>query len=160
MFARPFIEEEQSPVMKSIIPSLSVASIEDSVRFYAEVLGFDVAFTMPGPDGTLVHASVQRGDSALMFGRRDENNPHDQEPLGRGVILYATVADTEDIDAYFQRVKEAGAQVIQEPTDQFWGHRDWAIADPDGYHLYISKAVRTVSADEMREAMMAGSPAD
>ena len=92
--------------MKNIIPTLAVADIDASVRFYAEVLGFDVGFTLPGEDGKLIHASVQRGDSYLMFGRIDPSNPHDQSPLGRGVVLYATVADDEDIDAYFQRVKE------------------------------------------------------
>ena len=146
--------------MKNIIPSLAVADIDASVRFYAEVLGFDVMFTLPGEDGRLIHASVRRGDSDLMFGRLDPNNPHDQGALGKGVVLYATVADDEDIDAYFQRVSEAGASVIQEPTDQFWGHRDWAVADPDGYHLYISKVTRTVSADEMRDAALASAPAD
>ena len=94
-----------------------------------------------------------------MFGRLDQSNPHDQGPLGRGVALYATVADDEDIDGYFQRVKDAGATVVQEPTDQFWGHRDWGITDPDGYLLIISKVTAEVSAEAMREAALAGSPA-
>jgi len=146
--------------MKNIIPTLAVADIDASVRFYTEVLGFDVGFTLPGEDGKLIHGSVRRGDSYLMFGRVDPTNPHDQAPLGRGVVLYATVDDSEDIDTYFQRVKAAGATVVQEPTDQFWGHRDWGITDPDGYLLFISKVTQVVSADAMREAALAGSPAD
>jgi len=145
--------------MKNIIPALAVADIDASVRFYTEVLGFDVGFTLPGPHGKLMHASVRRGDSDLMFGRLDPGNTHDQGPLGKGVVLYATVADDEDIDAYFQRVKDAGATVVQEPIDQFWGHRDWGISDPDGYLLFISKVTRAASAEEMREAVLAGSPA-
>ena len=145
--------------MKNIIPTLAVADIDASVRFYAEVLGFDVGFTLPGEDGKLIHASVRRGDSVLMFGRLDPNNSHDQGQLGRGVVLYATVADNEDIDLYFQRVRDAGATVVQEPTDQFWGHRDWGITDPDGYLLFISKVTQAVSAEAMREAVLAGAPA-
>jgi len=146
--------------MKSIIPTLAVADIDDSVRFYTEVLGFDLGFSLPGEDGKLIHASVQRGDSSLMFGRIDPSNAHDQGPLGRGVVLYAIVADNEDIDAYFQRVRDAGATVVQEPIDQFWGHRDWGVTDPDGYLLFISKVTQAVSVDAMREAALAGSPAD
>ena len=145
--------------MKNIIPALAVADIETSVRFYTDVLGFDVGFTLPGEDGKLIHASVQRGDSYLMFGRIDPSNAHDQGPLGQGVVLYATVADNEDIDSYFENVRDAGAAIMQEPTDQFWGHRDWGITDPDGYHLFISKQTHAVSADAMREAALAGSPA-
>jgi PhnB protein len=145
--------------MKSIVPGLAVQDIAASVRFYTEVLGFETAFALPGEDGRLVHASVRRGDSEIMFGQVDPSHPHDQGPLGRGVILYATVGDDEDIDAYFQRVQQADAKVVQEPQDQFWGHRDWAIADLDGYVIYVSKVIRTVSADEMRESM-AAAPAD
>ncbi len=145
--------------MKPIIPAFAVESIERSVEFYSQVLGFEVQFTLPGPDNRLIHASVNRGDASVMFGQRDPNNPHDQGNLGAGVALYMTVADTEDIDAYFQRVKEAGATVVQEPTDQFWGNRDWIVADPDGYLLWIGKVMRAVSAEEMQEAMLAGAPA-
>ena len=145
--------------MQSIIPTLAVADIDESVRFYTEVLGFEAGFTLPGEDGKLIHASVQRGESNVMFAGLDPNTAHDQGPLGRGVTLYATVADDEDIDAYFRRVKDAGATVVQEPTDQFWGHRDWGITDPDGYLLFISKVTREVSAESMRDAALAGSPA-
>lgn len=142
--------------MKNIMPALAVKDIEASVTFYTEVLGFTTAFTLPGEDGKLVHASVARGDTSIMFGRVDTSEAHDQGPLGRGVVLYATVDDDEDIDAYFARVKRGGAQIMQEPTDQFWGHRDWGIADPDGYLIWVSKVTRAVSAEEMAEAMFAG----
>lgn len=145
--------------MKSIIPALAVADIERSIRFYVDVLGFEEQFRLPGEDGTLVHGSVGRGNASIMFGKLDPNHPHDQGPVGRGVALYADVAEDEDIDAYFQRVKDAGATVVQEPKDQFWGHRDWIIEDPDGYLLWIGKQTRAVSAEEMREAMLTGAPA-
>jgi PhnB protein len=145
--------------MKGIVPALAVESIERSLQFYADVLGFATEFSLPGPDGSLVHASIKRGESVLMFGKRDPNNPHDQGRLGAGVALVATVNDDEDIDAYFQQVKAAGASIVQEPTDQFWGHRDWIIADPDGYLLWIGKEMRSVTAEEMQEAMAAGAPA-
>src|SRR5215213_9907114 len=98
--------------MKNIIPTLAVADIDASVRFYTEVLGFDVGFTLPGEDGKLIHGSVQSGDSYLMFGRVDTSNPHDQAPFVRGVVIYATADDGEDIDAFFQRVKASGATVV------------------------------------------------
>ncbi|MFN8590123.1 MAG: VOC family protein [Thermomicrobiales bacterium] len=142
--------------MKSIMPTLAVKDIDASVKFYTEVLGFSTAFTLPGEDGKLVHASIGRGDTYLMFSRLDPGHPHDQGPLGRGVVLYASVNDDDDIDAYFERAKRGGAQIMQEPTDQFWGHRDWGIADPDGYLIWVSKEMRSVSAADMAEAMLAG----
>jgi uncharacterized glyoxalase superfamily protein PhnB len=146
--------------MKNIIPSLAVADVAASIRFYTDVLDFQVAFTLPGENGKLMHGSIQRGDSIIMFSPLSDSDPHDRGPLGQGVVLYSTVADDEDIDAYFERVRKAGATIIQEPADQFWGHRDWAVTDPDGYRIYVSKVIADVSAEEMREAALAGSPAD
>lgn len=144
--------------MQSLIPGLAVKDIAASLRFYTDVLGFETTFSMPDDSGTLVHGSVKRGDVEIMIGRIDPTNPHDQEPLGRGVALYSTVADSEDIDALFTHAKQAGATVIQEPTDQFWGHRDWTVADPDGYRIVVSKVIAQVTEESMREAM-AGAPA-
>ncbi len=95
-----------------------------------------------------------------MFGRIDPASEHDRAPRGRGLWLYATVAEDEDIDALFAHAKAAGAEVTQEPTDEFWGMRDWGIVDPDGYGWMISKEIAKPSEAEMREAMLAGSPAD
>lgn len=44
---------------------------------------------------------------------------------------------TDDVDAAFARVRGAGANVNQEPTDQPWGARDFAVRDPSGDPLRI-----------------------
>jgi hypothetical protein len=44
--------------------------------------------------------------------------------------------------------------------DQFWGHRDWSVSDPDGYIVSVSKVIKQVTEEEMREAVGAGAPAD
>ena len=125
--------------MQSVIPTLSVADMERSIAFYTEVLGFDLTFTMPGPDGRPVHASVRRGGAEFMMGPLERDPDIRRDCLGAGVSFYTTVGEDEDIDAYFERVKASGATIFQEPTDQFWGHRDWGVVDPDGYKLYVSK---------------------
>lgn len=146
--------------MKSVIPTFAVADIADSIRWYSDVLGFEPGFTMPDESGRLTHGSVKRGDVEIMFGRIDPNNPDNQPPLGRGFCLYTTVGEDEDIDALYEHAKRAGGQIRQEPTDQFWGHRDWAVADPDGYITVVSKVVADVTEEQIREAALAGSPAD
>jgi PhnB protein len=142
--------------MQSVIPAFAVADIETSLRFYADALGFKETFRMPGDDGRLVHASVQRGDVSLMFGAIDRiPELADRPPLGKGVVLYTNVGDDEDIDALFAHARANGATVLEPPADQPWGHRDWTIADPDGYAITVSKVIRAVSPDEMREALAA-----
>jgi catechol 2,3-dioxygenase-like lactoylglutathione lyase family enzyme len=38
----------------------------------------------------------------------------------------------DDLDAAFARLQEAGVEIVQEPTEQFWGTRDCAVRDPSG----------------------------
>jgi len=48
---------------------------------------------------------------------------------------------TDDLDATFDKVAaDAAADVVQEPTDQFWGARDAAVRDPAGNLLRIQQA--------------------
>ena len=39
---------------------------------------------------------------------------------------------TDDLDAAFEKVRASGAEIVQEPTEQFWGTRDLAVPDPSG----------------------------
>lgn len=132
--------------MKRLDPILAVKDIRETVRFYNDVLGFETTFTMPGENGDLVHAAVRRGNVNLMFGPQGSERHHH---VGDGVVLYFTLGDEDDIDAEFAHARRCGATIVQEPTDQFWGHRDWAIKDPDGYSLSVSKEIRKVNLDDL-----------
>ena len=46
---------------------------------------------------------------------------------------------TEDLDATFEQVREAGAEIVQEPTEQFWGTRDFAVRDPSGNMVRVDQ---------------------
>jgi PhnB protein len=59
--------------------------------------------------------------------------------------------DDEDVDALFRRARDKGATILYEPTDQFWGHRDWGMADPQGYVTIVSKVVKNVTEEDMRK---------
>jgi PhnB protein len=135
-----------------VTPDLGVASIEKSVAFYRDVLGFDVGFEMPGPDGKIMHADVHRGDASVMFDRLDWMPEESRSNLGNGTGLYFNVGDV-DIDAYYAAIRAAGTHVDQEIQDQFWGDRSFTIHDPDGYHLTFAKSVRHVSQSDMSQAL-------
>jgi catechol 2,3-dioxygenase-like lactoylglutathione lyase family enzyme len=53
--------------------------------------------------------------------------------------LPGVIFSTDDCDATFERLVAAGAEVIQEPTDQAYGMRDCAFRDPSGNHIRFSE---------------------
>jgi catechol 2,3-dioxygenase-like lactoylglutathione lyase family enzyme len=54
--------------------------------------------------------------------------------------LQAAIFRAEDLDATFEKVRASGAEVLQEPADQFWGARDCAFRDPSGDLVRIAQA--------------------
>ncbi|MGH2587560.1 MAG: VOC family protein [Dehalococcoidia bacterium] len=121
--------------MQTVIPMLHVSSIEQSVDFYKEKLGFDLEFAMNGDGGKMLHASVSNGDVKLMIGYPDG----EARPLGGGAELYIM---TDAVDAYHARVRDAGTALSKEITDEWWGDRLFTVTDPDGYVLTFAQTVR------------------
>lgn len=150
--------------MARILPLLVVDDIAQSMDYYEKTLGFKKTMSMPGEGGELVHGEVQiTDDITLMFspgrtqappqdavGRKlDEKLSKAGAAKGAGVVLYFDLGN-QDIDAYYADVKRAGAKVIEEIKDQFWGDRNFTIEDKDGYLLTFSKHVRDVGFSQIQ----------
>lgn len=60
------------------------------------------------------------------------------EMMTKGTYAMIILA-TMDLQATFDRLQAAGAEVVQEPTDQPWGVRDCAFRDPAGNHIRINE---------------------
>jgi uncharacterized glyoxalase superfamily protein PhnB len=57
-----------------------------------------------------------------------------------------------DVDAHYERARAAGARIIREPVDQFYGDRLYACADPEGHQWSFARTVTEMSHDEMAKA--------
>jgi catechol 2,3-dioxygenase-like lactoylglutathione lyase family enzyme len=53
--------------------------------------------------------------------------------------LNGVIFKTADIDGTFEKIRASGAEVLQEPIDQFYGVRDCAFRDPSGNMIRISQ---------------------
>jgi PhnB protein len=144
--------EQQLP---AIIPSLVVSDVKATLDWFAK-LGFETAFEMAGPDGSIAHAEVNRGpDVHFMMGPSTWGGT----PGSTGMTIYINLR--ESVDAYHDAVTAAGVTVKDPLTDQFWGDRTFSVEHPDGYQIMFSQHIRDVSEEEMKAAMqqMADMPA-
>ena len=53
--------------------------------------------------------------------------------------LYGPHFGAQDLDAVFAAVRDAGGEVVQEPTTQPWGVRDCAFRDPSGNLVRVNQ---------------------
>jgi uncharacterized glyoxalase superfamily protein PhnB len=74
--------------------------------------------------------------------------PEDIEPVRQLVAkgtMGALIFRTDDCLAAFERVREAGAEVLQEPIEQDYGVLDCAFRDPSGNHVRIGQDLAPVA---------------
>ncbi|MCD6640174.1 MAG: VOC family protein [Nocardioides sp.] len=130
------------------IQSLAIANTfvftndtEASLGFYRDVLGFKVhtdvsngdfrwvTLTTPTQPDIEIVIHNYTGGGAMPMADSDAEHLHDL--LAKG-LLGALIFRSDDVDALFEHVSAAGAEVLQEPADQFYGVRDCAFRDPVG----------------------------
>jgi uncharacterized glyoxalase superfamily protein PhnB len=58
----------------------------------------------------------------------------------------------ENIDAHCSRARDAGAEILMEPADQFYGDRTYRARDPEGHVWTFAQTVRLVSREEAEAA--------
>jgi len=114
--------------MQSIYPVLKYEDARAAIDFLERAFGFEQHSVHDGENGAVSHAEFRFGDQFIMFGSVSEGDPRFNQGVGR-TTLYVVVDDPDSLHA---RAKEAGAEIVMEPTDQDYGSRDFAARDPEG----------------------------
>ena len=118
-------------------PMIVVRDVAASSAWYRGLLGL-----VSGHGGDEFEMLMSGGDLALMLHHMDfAEHPAIADPReggpGRGVLLYFSV---EDVELHFERAKELGADLIDEPHENPKAHAiEFSARDPDGYSLTISQ---------------------
>jgi len=129
---------------------LAVEDASKAIDFYKEAFGAEETIRMPGPDGKVAHAELQIGDSKLML-----SDPFPQSnvrpPSERGGPTASIFMYVDDVDATFEQAQRAGATVVSELEDMFWGDRFGTVADPFGQVWGMATHKEDLSEEEIAE---------
>ena len=126
------------PLFKKLTPNLLVANVERSLAFYVDTLGFARGMTVPDAS-PFVFAAVTSGDVEIFL--NDAATAVHEYPAFAGKPLGATgtmYIELEGVDALHERVKSSVTITIPLVT-QFYGMREFAILDPDGYVITFAE---------------------
>jgi PhnB protein len=139
---------------RRITPCLVVQGASKAIDFYTDVFGATERLRFPGPDGSIVHAEIQIGDSVVIVEDESPYRGTKAPPAGglAGSPVFQFVY-VEDVDAVVARAVELGATLERAPEDQFYGDRDGSVIDPFGHSWTIATHVEDVSAEEMMRRM-------
>ena len=106
---------------------LEVNSLEESLVFYQNVLGFDVESI--GLNSEPPMARLRGGELRITLAQHLETMLR----RGRGVHFFIGV---EDVDQFYEQLIERGADVLP-PVDEGWGGRFITLEDPDKYRFFF-----------------------
>jgi uncharacterized glyoxalase superfamily protein PhnB len=126
----------------SVVPYLFYDDVDRAARFLEEAFGFQRVFESPDPAGGLAHAQLAHGTGKVMLGKigpglRPVASARSLDALHAGVYVYV-----DDVDAHCGRARAAGAEVLLNPSDQFWGDRLYCAIDVEGQFWMFAKRLK------------------
>lgn len=136
----------------TITPFLSFNGAAKAIQFYEKAFDAKVIEKHDTPDGKVMHAILQIGDSLLMIADQfpDQDcgikTPHALKGTTALFHLYVP-----NVDASFDRAIKAGATVNMPLADMFWGDRYGQIQDPFGHIWSLATHIADYTPEEMEK---------
>lgn len=122
----------------NMTPNLMVNDVNETVNFYKEHLGFQLAMSVPD-EGSFNWALVKNEDISIMFQTQAsiaEDLPviSSRTVLG-GAIFYFNV---ENIENWYERLKKV-TTVLSKPSETFYGTMEFSFLDCNGYIITFAE---------------------
>jgi uncharacterized glyoxalase superfamily protein PhnB len=124
-----------------LTPNLVVRDIERSIRFYCDVLDFELDKHVPDKP-PFVFASVRGGGVEIFLNEHktviEEYPAFKDVPIGGTLTLYLVMHGVNEL---YEEMSKNGTRIVMPIETKFYGVREFAIADPDGYIITLAERV-------------------
>ena len=126
---------------QKLTPNLVVRDVAASMAFYRSTLGFQSAITVPDQP-PYVFGSVTNGAVEIFFNDQKavaEDYPLlGAKPIGGALTLFIEVEGIEEVLA---KVQASKAKVVMPLKTQFYGMREFAFEDLEGWIVTIAERI-------------------
>jgi catechol 2,3-dioxygenase-like lactoylglutathione lyase family enzyme len=116
---------------------------DTALAFYRDTLGLELRSDVPrGEFRWVTVGAPSQPEVGIVLTNYLNGSPADGEAVSALVAkgaLNGVHFHTDDLDGTFDKVRDAGAEIVQEPTEQPWGTRDFALRDPSGNLIRIDQ---------------------
>ena len=130
--------------LTDVVPNLIVTDIDRSTAFYRDVLGFTIVTTVPD-QAPFVFVWLKRDNVSVFLnvaaGAAADMPELAARAVGGTATLFVTVdaaTAAEGVDALADEIGPR-AKVVMPLKDQFYGMREFAVEDPDGYVIIFAQ---------------------
>lgn len=127
---------------QKLTPNLVVRNVEASLNFYQTVLGFKLGITVPDVP-PYVFGSVTSDGVEIFFNDHkavsEEYPALGAKPIGGSLTLFLEV---EGIEEVLSAVQNSSAKITMPLKDQFYGMREFAFEDPEGWIVTVAERIQ------------------
>ncbi len=138
--------------MPRVTPHVFYDDPAAALEWLEKAFGFEVRMSMPGPEGTIVHAEMQVAEGVVMMSPTSAGEQWKSPQSLGGSVTQGLYVFVDDVDAHCKRARAAGAKIASDPEDMFWGDRTYVAEDPEGHRWTFAQHVRDVSPEDMKPA--------
>lgn len=132
-----------------LYPYLHVNDARRAIAFYRAAFGAEETLSLDDPSGRIGHAELDFAGRTLMLANEFPEYGI-KAPTSVGGTSCTIHLHVDDADAAIERAVAAGAEVVMEPVDHFYGERSGAILDPFGHRWTIGHSIEEVTPAEMQ----------
>ncbi|HET9408243.1 MAG TPA: VOC family protein [Candidatus Sulfotelmatobacter sp.] len=135
-------ETNKTMQVKRITPVLFVEEVEPCVKFWVERMGFEKTVEVPGENGKLAFATLQKGNVELMYqsyASVERDIPAVAQSVRKGpTFLYI------EVDSLDQAITASkGAELVMPVRNTFYGSKEIGIKDPAGHFVTFAEFGKT-----------------
>ena len=126
-----------------------------ALEWLQRAFGFELTMLIESPDGDVrkMHAEMSfAGRGRVMVGAEWAAWAKSPRSVQGANTQSLHVQLEEDLDAHCERARNAGAVIVAEPADQFFGARTYRALDLEGHVWTFSRVVRAVTREEAERA--------
>jgi uncharacterized glyoxalase superfamily protein PhnB len=136
----------------TMVASLIYKDPMAALEWLEKAFGFTRAMLITDKDGRLGHAEMRCGEGLFYLGSEWSADMASPASLGgrNSQVLHVHLKD--GLDAHFAKAKAAGAEILMEPTEQFYGDRTYRVRDLEGHVWTFAESVRAVTREEAEAA--------
>ena len=127
---------------QKLTPNLVVRDVAGAMGFYRNVLGFETLFTVP-EQAPYVFGAVRNGDVEIFFNDQKvvlaDYPALGSKPIGGSLTIFIEI---EGIEELFRKMQEHKVKITMPMKDQFYGMREFAMEDPEGWVITFAERIK------------------
>jgi uncharacterized glyoxalase superfamily protein PhnB len=123
-----------------------------ALTWLEKAFGFERVMVITDKDGNLAHSEMRFGGGLIMIGSEWTDYVASPASTGSRNTQSIHVHLDDGIDAHCERAKAAGAVIVRELENQFYGDRTYSVRDPEGHVWSFGQNLQKVSREDAEKA--------